>query len=94
MLADIYQADVIMALAGSNGGSWSTTYATKSAPRISAAENCTPTAENEAGTASNIALPQELLGRSLGRGNSMHGLGSNDRIPISIGVFLVLTYVS
>lgn len=47
-----------MALAGSNGGSWSTTYTPNSGARPSTGENRLPTTTNEAG----IAMLRELRG--------------------------------
>ncbi|KAF8400728.1 hypothetical protein HHK36_014028 [Tetracentron sinense] len=65
------KADVIMTLAGSNGGSWSTTYSPKSSARPPLSEAYIPTGDNEKGM-SNLALPQELRGRLSVTGNSSH----------------------
>lgn len=81
----IYQADVIMALAGSNGGSWSTTYAPKSVARPLTGENGSPKAENEVTKGSNLALIRELHARSSGKGGSLHGFGSGDQISVPQG---------
>ncbi|RAL52946.1 hypothetical protein DM860_007714 [Cuscuta australis] len=63
------KADLIMALAGSNGGSWSTTYSPKS----------TPPNEGEMGSGSS-ALLRELQGRSSSlRLNSNRPFGSSDQ---------------
>lgn len=65
------KADLIMALAGSNGGSWSTTYSPKS----------TPPNEGEMGSGSS-ALLRELQGRSsssLRLLNSNRPFGSSDQ---------------
>lgn len=48
------QADVIMALAGSNGGSWSTTYTPKSTTRPSPGEKRVP---------DDVAILRDLQGR-------------------------------
>ncbi|XP_060216524.1 protein TIFY 8 isoform X1 [Lycium barbarum] len=79
------KADVIMALAGSNGGSWSTNYAPKPAARPSTGENYSPKAENET-KASNLALIRELHGRSSGKTGFIHGIGSGDQISITQGI--------
>ncbi|KAK3006292.1 hypothetical protein RJ639_015594 [Escallonia herrerae] len=81
----ISQADVIMALAGSNGGSWSTNYAPKSAVRPNPGENYLPSGEKDAGMASQSALSRELHGRLAVMGNSSHGFESVDRISILPG---------
>ncbi|KAH7574188.1 hypothetical protein JRO89_XS03G0263500 [Xanthoceras sorbifolium] len=78
------EADVIMALAGSNGGSWSTTYSPKSTVRA-LTENLSLSGDLEARVASNMALPQELRGRLLATGNTSQGTGSNDRILTPTG---------
>ncbi|KAL5850372.1 hypothetical protein ACOSQ4_008385 [Xanthoceras sorbifolium] len=78
------KADVIMALAGSNGGSWSTTYSPKSTVRA-LTENLSLSGDLEARVASNMALPQELRGRLLATGNTSQGTGSNDRILTPTG---------
>lgn len=75
----MYQADVIMSLAGSNGGSWSTTYAPKPAARPSTGENYSPKAENETTKASNLALIRELHGRSSSKASYTHSFGSGDQ---------------
>ncbi|XP_044464785.1 protein TIFY 8 isoform X2 [Mangifera indica] len=79
LLPDYFQADVIMALAGSNGGSWSTTYSPKSTARP-VGENLLPGGDPEAPISGNMALPQELRGRLSVTGNTSHGSGSGDRI--------------
>ncbi|KAL2543856.1 Protein TIFY 8 [Forsythia ovata] len=66
------KADVIMALAGSNGGSWSTTYAPKSASGPLTGDNCLP---SDAG----IATLRELHERTSDGGKSHHGFGSGIR---------------
>ncbi|KAJ8560226.1 hypothetical protein K7X08_004284 [Anisodus acutangulus] len=80
------KADVIMALAGSNGGSWSTTYAPKPAVRPSTGENCSPKAENEITKGSNLALMRELHGRSSSKAGFTHGIGSGDHISVPQGI--------
>ncbi|GMI81162.1 hypothetical protein HRI_001785700 [Hibiscus trionum] len=77
------KADVIMALAGSNGGSWSTTYSPKSAVRT-VGENYVPNGEPEA--VGSIAFSRELRGKTAMAGNASQATGSGDRIPIQTGV--------
>ncbi|XVE98538.1 hypothetical protein REPUB_Repub03eG0114400 [Reevesia pubescens] len=77
------KADVIMALAGSNGGSWSTTYSPKSAVRP-VSENYTPSGEPE--TVGSMTFSQEFRGRITIAGNSSQGIGSGERISIQTGV--------
>uniref|UniRef100_A0A5B6ZWS8 Protein TIFY n=1 Tax=Davidia involucrata TaxID=16924 RepID=A0A5B6ZWS8_DAVIN len=79
------KADVIMALAGSNGGSWSTTYLPKSAVRPSPGESCMPSGENETGVSSNFVLRREFRGRLPVTGSSSHGFGTGDRISVAPG---------
>ncbi|KAB2079547.1 hypothetical protein ERO13_A05G010100v2 [Gossypium hirsutum] len=76
------KADVIMALAGSNGGSWSTTYSPKSAVRTG--ENYAPGGEPEA--VGSIAFSRELRGKMAVSGNASQATGSGERIPIQTGV--------
>uniref|UniRef100_A0A2N9ITC2 Protein TIFY n=1 Tax=Fagus sylvatica TaxID=28930 RepID=A0A2N9ITC2_FAGSY len=78
------KADVIMALAGSNGGSWSTTYSPKSTVRPSGESNM-PGGDNETGMANNMALSREFRGRLSATGISNHGVGSSDRISTPSG---------
>lgn len=78
------KADVIMALAGSNGGSWSTTYSPKSTSRP-VGENISASGDLEARVAGNTASPQEFRGRLSGIGNTSHGISSNDRISTPTG---------
>ncbi|KAI4316270.1 hypothetical protein L6164_024267 [Bauhinia variegata] len=75
------KADIIMALAGSNGGSWSTTYSPKSSAKPVNDSNLL-TGENETGIASNKAFPQELHGRLSITGTSGHAIaiGSGDQV--------------
>ncbi|KAH6757595.1 hypothetical protein C2S51_038743 [Perilla frutescens var. frutescens] len=68
------KADVIMALAGSNGGSWSTTYTPNSAARPSTGENCLPSSQNDAG----IAMLRDLHGRASEKGDAHRGFASGD----------------
>lgn len=72
------KADVIMALAGSNGGSWSTTYSPKST--VKPVGESTPNGENETGMAGNSMFPREFRGRLCLTGNPSQGYGSGDRI--------------
>ncbi|MBA0690192.1 hypothetical protein Goari_007885 [Gossypium aridum] len=71
-----------MALAGSNGGSWSTTYSPKSAVRTG--ENYAPGGEPEA--VGSIAFSRELRGKMAVTGNASQATGSGERIPIQTGV--------
>ncbi|XWS73063.1 hypothetical protein CRYUN_Cryun02cG0093300 [Craigia yunnanensis] len=77
------KADIIMALAGSNGGSWSTTYSPKSAMRP-VSENYAPSGETEA--VGSMAFSREFRGRIALAGNTSQGTGSGDRISIQTGV--------
>ncbi|CAK9179215.1 unnamed protein product [Ilex paraguariensis] len=79
------KADVIIALAGSNGGSWSTTYAPKSSLRSPFGENYMSSGGNDIGAASNFALSPAFHGKLLVAGNSSHGFGSGDRISVLPG---------
>ncbi|KAL1552464.1 protein TIFY 8-like [Salvia divinorum] len=69
------KADVIMALAGSNGGSWSTTYTPNSAVRPSTGENRLPGSSNS--DASNAML-RELHGGPSDKGDTHRGFASAD----------------
>nr|GMD53151.1 protein TIFY 8 [Ipomoea batatas]GMD53152.1 protein TIFY 8 [Ipomoea batatas] len=80
------KADIIMALAGSNGGSWSTTYAPKSAPRPSSIENCMPSGEIEMGVGRGTRLLRELQNRSSLRAVCSHASGSGDQISLPPGI--------
>ncbi|XP_019173579.1 PREDICTED: protein TIFY 8-like [Ipomoea nil] len=73
------KADLIMALAGSNGGSWSTTYAPKSAGRVSGEKNVVPAGENETGAGSGSAILRELQGRASLRVGSSRPFVSGDQ---------------
>lgn len=84
LLPNLLQADVIMALAGSNGGSWSTTYSPKSTVRPSGESNM-PGGDNETVMANNMALSREFRGRLSATGISNHGVGSSDRISTPSG---------
>ncbi|XP_004291421.1 PREDICTED: protein TIFY 8 [Fragaria vesca subsp. vesca] len=78
------KADVIMALAGSNGGSWSTTYSLK--PTVKpGCESHMPSGEVETGTASNVGFVREYRGRLSIPGNSSPGAGFADRILTPAG---------
>ncbi|XP_061965947.1 protein TIFY 8 isoform X1 [Populus nigra] len=67
------KADVIMALAGSNGGSWSTTYSPK------------PTASPGSESYMTSGGEYELRGRLSVTGNATRGVGSSDRISTPTG---------
>ncbi|XP_041019533.1 protein TIFY 8 isoform X2 [Juglans microcarpa x Juglans regia] len=77
------KADVIMALAGSNGGSWSTTYSKSLRP---GGESNKPGGDNETGMAVNTPLSREFRGRLSASGISNHGVGSGDQISTPSGV--------
>ncbi|KAE8668678.1 TIFY domain protein 8 isoform 4 [Hibiscus syriacus] len=77
------KADVIMALAGSNGGSWSTTYSPKSATRPGS-ENYAGSREPEA--VGNMPFSREFRGRVAVAGNTSQGTGSGERTLIPSGV--------
>lgn len=78
------KADIIMALAGSNGGSWSTTFSPKSGLRPTTEGNVLA-GENETGGASNAPLPRDFRGKLPVSVNSGHGLDSSERISNTIG---------
>ncbi|XVE63553.1 hypothetical protein DITRI_Ditri07aG0029500 [Diplodiscus trichospermus] len=77
------KADVIMALAGSNGGSWSTTYSPKSAVRP-VSEKYSPGGEPEG--VGSMALSREFRGRTSVAGNTSQGTGSGERTSVQTGV--------
>ncbi|CAN0877673.1 Protein TIFY 8 [Linum grandiflorum] len=83
------KADVIMALAGSNGGSWSTAYSPKpsSGSRPAGGETSTASAEYEAARSNVTLLQHELRRRLPVATNSMvvPGVHSSDRITPSTG---------
>lgn len=80
------KADVIMALAGSNGGSWSTSFSPNSAVKPSGGEAIPVSGENDTIMAAKTALSsKDNLGRLYSPGNSSHGLGSNDRMLMLSG---------
>lgn len=68
-----------MALAGSNGGSWSTTYLPKSTA-LAPGESYVPGGENETGIASNFASPREFRMRLSNMGTSSRGFSTGDQI--------------
>lgn len=85
-LLSIFQADIIMALAGSNGGSWSTSYGPKTMGRPTSGENCPAGAKNDVGTGGSFSLQPEVQAKSsLVRMNSLHGLSSGDGATIPTG---------
>lgn len=75
------QADVIMALAGSNGGSWSTAFSPKSTAKLVNDSNL-HSGENETGLVSN---PQELHGKLSATGSSSRAVGPVDRVSTPAG---------
>ncbi|KAI7987097.1 Protein TIFY 8 [Camellia lanceoleosa] len=78
------KADVIMALAGSNGGSWSTTFVPNSTAPVPG-ESYIPSGEKETGMASNFASSREFQRRLSMTGTSNHGFGSGDQISVPPG---------
>ncbi|CAL5430190.1 unnamed protein product [Camellia sinensis] len=78
------KADVIMALAGSNGGSWSTTFVPKSTAPVPG-ESYIPSGEKETGMASNFASSWEYQWWSSMTGTSSHGFGSGHQISVPPG---------
>ncbi|XP_058780977.1 protein TIFY 8 isoform X2 [Vicia villosa] len=79
-----HKADVIMALAGSNGGSWSTAFSPKSAAKLVNDSNL-HSGENEAGLVSNVPFPQELHGKLPVTGSSSRAVGPGDRVSTPTG---------
>ncbi|KAK2392194.1 hypothetical protein P8452_29140 [Trifolium repens] len=79
------KADVIMSLAGSNGGSWSTTFSPKSAAKLVNDSNL-HSGENETGLVSNMAFQQELHGKLSVTGSSSRAVGPGDRVSNLAGV--------
>lgn len=79
-----------MALAGSNGGSWSTSYAPKTMGRPTSGENCPA-----GGSSSSFSLQPEVQAKSsLVRMNTLHGLSSGDGATIPTGepfFFIILS---
>ncbi|XP_010249909.1 PREDICTED: protein TIFY 8 isoform X2 [Nelumbo nucifera] len=73
------KADVIMALAGSNGGSWSTTYLPKSNGQSSLNKASVPNGETEMGK-NNMKPVQEFHGRLSISGNPGQGFSQGGRI--------------
>ncbi|KAJ4951837.1 hypothetical protein NE237_028669 [Protea cynaroides] len=67
------KADMIMTLAGSNGGSWSTTYNPKSSVQMPHAEIIPPNGGNEIGKGS-LQLSRDICGRLTNPGYPSHGL--------------------
>lgn len=74
-----------MALAGSNGGSWSTNFTTNSTARPPPTEIDLPSTENDTGIAINSVFPREFRGRFSMAGNSSHGIGSIDQTSFPQG---------
>lgn len=74
------KADYIMALAGSDGGSWSTTYSPKPIVAPSSSDNHKANGESGNGMVSNLGLLRETRGRLSVMGNSNHAFRSENRI--------------
>ncbi|CAI9094426.1 OLC1v1030167C3 [Oldenlandia corymbosa var. corymbosa] len=70
------KADIIMSLAGSNGGSWSTTYVPKPTTKKFTGESCTPSEKNRRSLGDSSALRAEVLEKMSARVNSTHELSS------------------
>ncbi|CAL0319180.1 unnamed protein product [Lupinus luteus] len=81
-----HKADVIMSLAGSNSGSWSTAFSQKSAGKLISDSNL-HSGENEIGMVSNVPLPHELHGRLSITGSSSHAVGHSDRVSTPAGAY-------
>lgn len=79
------KADVIIALAGSNGGSWSTNFTPNSTVRPPPTEIDLPSTENDTGIAINSVFPREFRGRFSIAGNASHGIGSIDQMSFPPG---------
>lgn len=79
------QADVIMALAGSNGGSWSTAFSPKTTAKLTNESNL-HSGENETGLVSNVAFTQEHHGKLSVTGSSSRAVGGlGDRVSTPAG---------
>jgi hypothetical protein len=81
------QADVIMSLAGLNGGSWSIKFSPKSAAKLVNDSNL-HSGENETGLVSNMAFQQELHGKLSVTGSSSRAVGPGDRVSTLAGKHL------
>ncbi|XP_021746326.1 protein TIFY 8-like isoform X2 [Chenopodium quinoa] len=68
------KADVIMAMAGSNGGSWSTNLP-KASPRTTTNEYCLPSGEHETNPPADRSFVQKYRNLLSVGANSIHGLG-------------------
>ncbi|KAJ8751643.1 hypothetical protein K2173_025800 [Erythroxylum novogranatense] len=79
------KAHVIMALAGSNGGSWSTTYSPKLAARLNNNESHTIRSGCEAERAVNTAFQHEFCGIPSATGQNIQRFGSTDRSSMPTG---------
>ncbi|KAI4379763.1 hypothetical protein MLD38_006017 [Melastoma candidum] len=78
------KAEVIMALAGSNGGSWSTIYSPKPKLKLSN-EDDIPLRETSSGAPSNLAFVRDSYGKLPATRDPDPGFGSRDRIPNPAG---------
>lgn len=87
-LSDLFQADAIMDIAGSNGGSWSTTYSPKPTAR-QGIESYMTSSEYEGGAATNTPFPREFRGRTFVTGNATHAVGSGDRVSTPTGEYFL-----
>ncbi|KAJ4828254.1 hypothetical protein Tsubulata_012061 [Turnera subulata] len=79
------KADVIMALAGSNGGSWSTTYSTKPSTGPGSESNMTSGEGEAAGLMPNAAFQRDFRGRLVATGTTTQAVGTGDRIAVPTG---------
>ncbi|XP_057494966.1 protein TIFY 8-like isoform X1 [Actinidia eriantha] len=78
------KADVIMALAGSNGGSWSTAAFGPKSAAPAPGESPIPGGDNETGMASDFASSREFRQRLSVTGTSSHGFGSGDQMSVHL----------
>lgn len=78
----ISQADVIMSLAGSNGGSWSTNLP-KTSARTTTNDSCLPSGDHETSIPADWSLAQKYRNLLSAGANSIHGLGSGNSLRFS-----------
>ncbi|KAK4277124.1 hypothetical protein QN277_015171 [Acacia crassicarpa] len=78
------KAEIIMALAGSNGGCWSTTYSPKPTAKLTNDSNML-CGDSETGIVSKITPPQEPHGRLSFAGTSSLAIKSGNRLSTQAG---------
>ncbi|KNA24123.1 hypothetical protein SOVF_018480 isoform B [Spinacia oleracea] len=78
------KADVIMSLAGSNGGSWSTNLP-KTSARTTTNDSCLPSGDHETSIPADWSLAQKYRNLLSAGANSIHGLGSGGMIAKAAG---------